>query len=321
MGRTCLRPDLMRISAIDIGTNTILMLIADVSEGMNLHVVRDEHLIARMGKGVDENRVILPQTFERVLGFLSEYKNIHEVVKSERMVACGTSALRDARNSGEFIEFIRQRLGFTISVLSGDEEADLTYRGGVSEFIESGTDQQFVVVDIGGGSTEITSGIGPDVKSKASLDIGSVRLTERYLKTSPPEPGGLEAAHQYVQSHIRSLPFLNERTRCIGVAGTLTTLAAIDLQLGAYDRNRVSGHVLTLEAIEKIFHRLKEKRLDEIKAIPQIVPQRADIILAGILILLQLMKHCGLERITASDRGLRYGIVLREAEKEFGAKR
>jgi exopolyphosphatase/guanosine-5'-triphosphate,3'-diphosphate pyrophosphatase len=305
---------LMRTSAIDIGTNTILMLIADVNASGEFHVIRDEHVIARLGKGVDSKRMILPETFERVLGYLKDYKRIHEEVRSEKMVACGTSALRDAANSREFIDYIKKHLGFEISILSGDEEADLTYLGGISEFLGSGTEQQYAVVDIGGGSTEFTSGRGASITSKISLDIGSVRLTERFLKTSPPGAAGLQDAQRYAVEHLRDLPKLTPHTHCIGVAGTLTTLAAIDLQLKAYDRRRVSGHILTLETIRGIFNRLKRKRLDEIRAIPQILPQRADIILAGILILLEIMKKIGADRITASDRGLRYGIILREAK-------
>ncbi len=307
----------MRKSAIDIGTNTILMLIADIDPTGELRMIRDEHVIARLGKGVDSNRMILPETFDRVLGYLTEYKRIHEEFRSEQIVACGTSALRDAANGREFIEYIRKHLGFDIEILSGDEEADLTYLGGISEFVGAGTGQDFAVVDIGGGSTEFTSGRDASVASRLSLDIGSVRLTERFLKTSPPDPTGLRDAQEYTREHLRGLHRLPPHTRCIGVAGTLTTLAAIDLQLGAYDRKRVSGHILTVEAIRRIFDRLKRKRLDEIKAIPQILPLRADIILAGILILLEIMKKTGTERITASDRGLRYGILMRERRKEL----
>lgn len=305
----------MRLSSIDIGTNTILMLIADVRPDGEIHVARDEHFIARLGKGVDEHRRILPETFERVLRCLSHYKQVHDEARSERILACGTSALRDAVNRDEFIEFIKSRLGFEITVLRGDQEAELTYLGSVSEFLEEGFQQSFAVIDIGGGSTELTYGISGSVTSTRSLDIGSVRLTERFLKSSPPDESALKEAEEYIRDRVNSFPLLEDGTRCIGVAGTLTTLAAIDLQLHVYDRMRVSGHVLSLDVIQKIFDRLKDKRLEEIKAIPQILSQRADIILAGILILCELMKQIGVDRITASDRGLRYGILMNEAKR------
>lgn len=311
----CFGARVKRLSAIDIGTNTILMLIADVDSTGEIRVVRDEHVIARLGKGVDNNRIILPETFERVFGYLTEYKRIHENEHSERMIACGTSALRDAANSREFIQFIRTKIGIDITILSGDEEADLTYLGGVSEFVGPDRAQQFVVLDIGGGSTEVVLGKSLNVESKVSLNIGSVRLTERFLKTSPPLPSGLKEAQEYIRVHVRALADLAKGTQCIGVAGTLITLAAIDLQLQTYERNRVSGHVLALAVIESIFDRLKGKRLEELKAIPQILPQRADIILAGIMILLEVMKKIGVEQITVSDRGLRYGILMKAARE------
>jgi exopolyphosphatase/guanosine-5'-triphosphate,3'-diphosphate pyrophosphatase len=302
-----------RLTAIDIGTNTVLMLIADVESNGTIRVIRDEHVIARLGKGVDDKRVILPETFERVLGFLSEYMRIHKAEHSDHIIACGTSALRDATNRKEFIEFIKSRLGLEISILSGDEEAEMTYIGGVSEFIASNQTQRFVVLDIGGGSSEIVTGTNELVSSKISLDVGSVRLTERFLKTSPPLPSSLQDAQDYVRDHLRGLARPPEGTRCIGVAGTLTTLAAIDLQLGMYDRERVSGHVLGIDVIIDIYAQLKGKQLEELKAIPQILPQRADIILAGILILTEVMKQIGVASVTASDRGLRYGILLSAA--------
>jgi exopolyphosphatase/guanosine-5'-triphosphate,3'-diphosphate pyrophosphatase len=309
-----------RLTSIDIGTNTILMLIADVDSNGTIQVIRDEHIIARLGKGVDDKRMILPETFGRVLSFLSEYVRIHKVERSEQIIACGTSALRDATNRQEFIEFIKSRLGLEISILSGDEEAEMTYIGGVSEFTTSNQTQQFVVLDIGGGSSEIVTGTNESVSSKISLDVGSVRLTERFLKTCPPLLSSLGDAQHYVKDHLRGLARPPEGTRCIGVAGTLTTLAAINLQLETYDRERVSGHVLGIDVIEGIFARLKGKRLEELRAIPQILPQRADIIVAGILILTEVMKQIGIVSVTASDRGLRYGILLNAArEKHVGS--
>ena len=294
------------------------MLIADLTPDGRIEVVRDEHVIARLGKGVDEQRKILPETFDRVLSYLSGYVRIHEQEHSDRLVACGTSALRDAANSKDFVDFIRDRLGFEVSILSGDEEAELTFFGGISEFVERGLGNDYVVIDIGGGSTELVAGTRTSVRSKISLDIGSVRITERFLKTSPPRPKDLEAAREFADGHIRSIAQISQDTLCIGVAGTLTTLASIDLQLSAYDRIRVSGHILTLDVIGSIFNRLKEKTLAELHAIPQILPQRADIILAGILILMRIMEQIGVQKIAVSDRGLRYGMVLREAQTLHG---
>ncbi len=302
-----------RFSAIDIGTNTILMLIADVDDAGNVRVVRDEHNIARLGKGVDEHRRILPETFERVLGYLSEYCRIHERERSGRLLACATSALRDAANRDEFIAFIKERLGFEIIVLSGEEEARLTYLGGISEFVDLDPERKYAVLDIGGGSTEITYGVGKSIQSKHSIDVGSVRLSERQLRESPPTRAALEDAQNFVSGSLLTLPKVPDDVLWVGVAGTMTTLAAIDLNLKAYDRDRVSGHRLTLQSIVSIFDRLKPMTLEELRSVPQILPQRADILVGGILILLEVMSRLQLKEITVSDRGLRYGIVLHAA--------
>lgn len=289
------------------------MLIADISPDGTMVTMRDEHAIARLGKGVDERRKITSETFERVLKLLTEYKNISDKHHSERIIACGTSALRDAANRDEFIAFVEGQLGFTIEVLSGDQEAELTYRGAVSEFLSPGMEQGFGVLDIGGGSTELTTGVGMKIRDKLSLDIGSVRLTERFLKNSPPSSLSMNHALNEIRSKVKQFSSLPTQTTLIGVAGTLTTLAAMNLQLSEYDRNRVSGHKLSLDAIQQIFNLLRIKTVDEILTFPQILPGRADIILAGILILMEVMKRLNMEYIVASDRGLRYGIALREA--------
>jgi exopolyphosphatase/guanosine-5'-triphosphate,3'-diphosphate pyrophosphatase len=308
----------MRLTAIDIGTNTILTLIADFSPDGKLAVLRDEHVIARLGKGVDENRAITPETIERTLGYLSSFRDLSDQLGSDRIVACGTSALRDAKNGREFINAVRQKLGFEITVLNGDEEAELTYLGAVSEFLRPGERQYFGVLDIGGGSTELVSGAGETVERTQSLDVGSVRLTERILKTSPPSSLAMNQALNEIRAQVASLSSLPSHTRLIGVAGTLTTLAAMDLQLSAYDSTRVSGHELTVEAIQEIFNHLRIRSVEEILGYPQVLPGRADVLLAGILILLEVVKRLNADRITVSDRGLRYGIAMREFERMSG---
>jgi exopolyphosphatase/guanosine-5'-triphosphate,3'-diphosphate pyrophosphatase len=305
----------MRLTSIDIGTNTVLMLIADVESNGRLRIVRDEHSIARLGKGVDENRVILPETFERVLKVLREYTHISETNHSQKIIACGTSALRDARNTGEFVSFVKDRLGFEIRILSGDEEAELTYTGAVADLVDLRHEKNFAVLDIGGGSTELTSGVNLSVKSKVSVDLGSVRLTERFLKKSPPASLDVSHALSFIRREIAGLPPISKTTRLIGVAGTLTTLAAVDLALPSFDPFKVNGHTLTYDAIQSIFNRLRIKTVEELRTIPQILPARADIILAGILILLETMKALDADEITVSDKGLRYGILLKEVDE------
>lgn len=303
----------VRLSSIDIGTNTVLLLIADIDAAGHVSVLRDVHSIARLGKGVDKSMTIEPDSFARALKYLEDYKKISVEMQCERIVACGTSALRDATNREEFLRLAKDRLGLDVRVLTGEEEAELTYVGTVTEFISSDDVRPFSVLDIGGGSTELTSGIGPVYQSKRSLNIGSVRLTERFLEHSPPTENEIEAARREISAHISALiPPITEST-LLGVAGTLTTLAAIDLGLTHYDPTRVGGHRLSRGSIGRIFEELRVKSLDELGAYPQIAEGRRDVILAGILILQETLDQLEADEITVSDRGLRYGIMIEAA--------
>jgi exopolyphosphatase/guanosine-5'-triphosphate,3'-diphosphate pyrophosphatase len=308
----------MRLTTIDIGTNTILMLIADVVADGTLSVVRDEQVIPRLGKGIDARRRITPDTFDRIFGELQKYKSTAEAYHTEKIIACGTSALRDAINREEFVGFIKKKLGLEIEILSGDEEADLTYRGAVSGFLRNDSQEAFAVLDIGGGSTELSIGRGFLVAKKMSFDMGCVRLTERILHSSPPGLSALDRALSEVRAWGSSLPQLPSETHLLGVAGTVTTLAAIYLRLESFDPTRVNGHFLTLEVIDRIFNQLKSLTIaDMIHQFPQIQRGRADILLAGIIILMESLLRLGKPEIVASDRGLRHGIALREMLREI----
>jgi exopolyphosphatase/guanosine-5'-triphosphate,3'-diphosphate pyrophosphatase len=304
----------MRISAIDIGTNTILMLIADILPDGSLAIIADEHRIARMGKGVDARGIIQPDAFTRVLETLTGLKAISDAHKPDAIVACGTSALRDASNRQDLIDRIQSRLGISVKVVSGDEESRLTYTGAISGYPHRSADSHFAVLDIGGGSTEIVNGVGPSISSAVSIDVGSVRLTERILKTSPPGASAIEDATRLVREHAKRIPPLKESAKLIGVAGTLTTLAAIDLRLSHFDRTKIDGCRLSASRIESIFNELKALNLEQLRDYPQIHSSRADILLAGIIILSEALRAVGRSEITVSDRGLRYGLLLAAAE-------
>jgi exopolyphosphatase / guanosine-5'-triphosphate,3'-diphosphate pyrophosphatase len=303
----------MKIACIDIGTNTILMLIAEIEGSRISRIIRDEHAIARLGKGVDENRCIVPETFERVLGFIQSYRQIalHEGV--ETIKACGTSALRDAANREEFVKFISDRTGIKIRVLSGVEEALMTYRGALWGFPES--DAVRGVLDIGGGSTELIYGRGLSILECKSLDIGSVRLTERILRKSPPDLEALHAASEYIRNQLKFFSPFTDGSILYGVAGTLTTLAALDQNLEVFDGLKIHGYRLPKSHIDVIFERLVKLTLPELLHYPAILPERADIILGGILILKELLSYFSIPEIVVSRQGLRYGMML---ERLFG---
>ena len=306
----------MRIASIDIGTNTILLLIAEVDRNGVQKVLHDEQVIARLGKGVDADRIINRETFLRVEKFLNAYKNTCNDFSVERIIATGTSALRDAKNREDFCNYMKQKIGMTIEVLSGSKEAQWTYRGGISEF--AGRSDTFSVIDIGGGSTEIIIGNSSSVIFKTSIDIGSVRLSERILKVSPPAHTAIAEAHNYILSQIpKEVSGKVTSTFAIGVAGTVTTLAALHQQLPRYIPEKISGYKLLYKDVCVMFDMLKDKSVEQIKTFPQISHGRADIIVAGVLILMTFMETSRLSHIVVSDRGLRYGMIYREIEKVF----
>jgi exopolyphosphatase/guanosine-5'-triphosphate,3'-diphosphate pyrophosphatase len=303
----------MIVSVIDIGTNTILMVTGEISDGRIVRILGDEHGIARLGEGVDASRTILPGTIDRVEGYLRRYRAIAEAHGSHRIVAFGTSALRDARNRDEFIAAIASRVGITVEVLSGDDEATWTYRGALGGLeIDTGTS---AVLDIGGGSTELALGDGVTVERATSIDIGAVRITERFFASLPPLPACLAAARASADEKAAELFALPAGSRLVGVAGTVTTLGAIERGLARFDADELDGTTLSRSSIEATLERLARLTHDETAAIPQIASGRADIILGGVVILAAVLRRLGLDEITVSTRGVRYGILLREVAR------
>ena len=288
----------MRVAAIDQGTNTTRLLVAEV-DGSQIDEVVKRTRITRLGEGVDTRHQLLPVPIARVRNCLTEYRRELESLGAERTLLVATSAVRDAENGEAFLGEIEWSYGFTTRLLSGDEEAELTLRG-VGE-----TGDSTVVVDIGGGSTEL---IGSD--QRVSLDIGSVRLTERHLPSDPPTETELEACAAAVRSVLPDGP---RPERAIGVAGTVTSLAALDLALAEYDPERVHGHRLTLDGVQQQLSRLASMPLAERREVPALDPDRAPVIVAGAVILREVLAHFGLEEIEASERDILHGAALEAA--------
>jgi exopolyphosphatase / guanosine-5'-triphosphate,3'-diphosphate pyrophosphatase len=304
----------MILSVIDIGTNTVLMVTVETRDGAIVRVIGDEHAIARLGKGVDALRMILPETFDRLEGYLRSYRAIAEAHGAERIVAFGTSALRDARNRTELIDAMRDRVGIEIEILSGDDEALWTYRGALFGLRLGRVDT--AVLDIGGGSTELAVGDGESVRTALSLDIGAVRITERYFQTLPPTRDQLAAAREWASASVSEFFPLPLGTRLVGVAGTVTTLGAIARGLERFDAEELNGTTISRESIDATIDRLSRLTLEQTAAIPQIASGRADIILGGTVILSATLRHLGTDEITVSTRGVRYGVAMREAAGE-----
>lgn len=304
----------MRISAIDIGTNTVLLLVADVDKSGTITPLLYEQRIPRLGKDVDARKVIGRAAFERVAGVLREYKRLSQKAQAEHLVAVGTSAVRDAANRDEFLAYIKQQTGIDVEVVSGKEEAELAYLGALSGV--QTTNKHFAVIDIGGGSTEVTAGTRENILANVSLDIGSVRLTERFLRHDPPTPQEFQDANDFIVQALHSLPeFDFPKALVIGVAGTATTLAVLDQGLKEFNRAKIANYRLTKPAVTNLLNKLKRMKTEEILAISAVTHGRADILTAGSLILHTFMEQSGIEAIVVSERGVRYGLVLRQWRK------
>jgi exopolyphosphatase / guanosine-5'-triphosphate,3'-diphosphate pyrophosphatase len=281
----------VRVAAVDLGTNTTRLLVADVANG-RVDELHRETRITRLGEGVDARGRLLPVPIARVRNALTDYRRTLESLGAERTLAVATSAVRDAENGEAFLGEVEWSYGFATRLASGDQEAELTRRGVDPP---PGT----LVVDIGGGSTEL---ILDDFH--VSLPMGSVRFTERYGE----DVGLIDAA-------ARGLLDLQLRPQAAtGVAGTVTTLAALDLELERYDRERVHGHRLTLAGARRQLGRLAALTVEERRALPAMEPERARVIVAGAAILVAILERFELDGLEVSERDLLDGIALAAAD-------
>jgi exopolyphosphatase/guanosine-5'-triphosphate,3'-diphosphate pyrophosphatase len=302
-----------RVAAIDLGTNSTRLLVADVVDGRIADIDR-EMQVTRLGEGVDERRRLLPLPIARVRNVLSDYRRRLESRGAERTLAIGTSAVRDAENGEAFLGEVEWSYGFTTELLSGHDEALLMFRGVTSErTLTEGT----VIVDVGGGSTELVVGGPHGVHWHESLDIGSVRLTERFLLSDPPSSRELDDAATAVRALLTGrVPdeIRADVRRAIGVAGTITSLGALALGLNRYDRDRVHGFELSAKALEEQLERLAAVPLDERRTMRPLDPDRAPVIVGGALVAREVLSYFGLDALEISERDILDGAVLAAAE-------
>jgi exopolyphosphatase/guanosine-5'-triphosphate,3'-diphosphate pyrophosphatase len=283
-----------RVAAVDLGTNSTRLLVADVEDGRVDELDR-ETVITRLGEGVDRRRRLLPVPIARVRNTLVDFRRRAEELGAERTLLVATSADRDAENGEAFLGEIEWSYGFDTELLSGDEEAAMTLRGvSIGRELEPGT----LLLDVGGGSTELTL---PDFR--VSLDVGSVRLTELFGED-------IDAIAGYVRPLLPDFA----PSAAVGVAGTVTSLAALDLELEKHDRERVHGHVLTLAAVDEQLARLASLPLEERKRLPALDPGRAPVIVAGATIVREVLRRYDLVSLRSSERDILHGIALAAAE-------
>jgi exopolyphosphatase / guanosine-5'-triphosphate,3'-diphosphate pyrophosphatase len=298
-----------RVAAIDLGTNSTRLLVADVDAGVLTEVERLLR-ITRLGDRVDADRRLSEAGMRRVHDVLALYAARAGEFGAERTLAVATSAVRDAANGESFLVEVRARHGITCRLLSGDEEAVLTYRGVTSARVaQAGT----VICDIGGGSTELVLGDGAGVAAQVSLELGCVRMSERFLTADPPTAEQLSRLREAAAALLP--PTITGQAReLIGVAGTVTTLATIDLGLDREIPERIDAHRLSAEMVERLLADLAAVTLDERRRVRGLMPERAPTIVAGAAILAEVLRACGLAELTVSERDILHGTALAAAD-------
>ncbi|CAN5166665.1 hypothetical protein BH24ACT23_BH24ACT23_12060 [soil metagenome] len=302
----------VRVAVVDMGTNSTRLLVADV-EGGRVSEVERRSTVTRLGRGVDTSAKLAAEAIEDVCATVADYVSIYESAGAERVSAVATSAVRDADNRGALIGELQERFALSARVLDGDHEARLTYLGATAEDPPT---ESTLVVDIGGGSTELIIGTGEEPSFHASLQAGTVRHTERHVKHDPAEPTELEKLADDVRTQIDGALEGSDfagANHGIGVAGTPTSLAAIEQQLDPYDAELVHGYTLSLGSIQRMYSELAAKPLAERLEIPGLHEGRAPTIVAGVVILIQVMRAFGLTEIDVSEHDILYGAALEAA--------
>ena len=303
---------LVRVAAFDVGTNTTRLLVAESpagAEGANGIRALDRRLLfTRLGQGVDRSRRLRPEAIARTVAALQELHGVAAGLGAQRFRVGATSAVRDAVNREAFIEAARAAIGVEPEVLSGEDEARLSYLGATADLPEG----RYLVTDIGGGSTELVLGSRTAVEGRISLDIGSVRLTERHLASDPPSAAELAAMEDDIDAALAAAQDAigdAAGVRFVGVAGTLTTLAALALGLERYDPERTHHFRLTAEEVLAWYRRLGSLPLAKRLALPCLPPARADVIVAGVAILYRSMAHWSFGDVVVSEKDILDGLA------------
>ena len=309
----------MRIGVVDLGTNSTRLLVADVIGGrVTAELARDSR-VTRLGAGVDASGELAQDAMDRVFAVLDDYRSEIDRRHADAAVAVLTSAARDAGNGEAFAAEVTERYGLDARIVTGAEEAQLTFLGATSERPDSGG--RLAVIDIGGGSTEVVVGRGDDVSFCSSLRAGVVRQTERHFEHDPPGPREIAGLREEVAEMLEECVPADVRqgvTAVVAVAGTATSSAAIDLQMDPYDPRRTHGYRLRLTVLEALLDRLAALTEAERRGVTGLHPDRAPTIVAGVAMLAECAKAFGLAELEVSEHDLLRGVVLERARRRSG---
>ena len=293
-----------RYAAIDIGTNTILMVVAELLDNGHINVLADEHHIARLGENLNRTGIISDAALGRASKILGKYSEICSKLQVDIIDAVGTSALRDAVNHEIASKILGDKIGHKIKIISGEKEAYLSFIGTIED------NHQSLVIDIGGGSTEFILGSSESIDFRKSMNIGAVRLTEKYIDKHPPNENSLNQLKKTVQQSLdEHLPDDLVFDKIYAVAGTPTTIAAIAIGLLDDSHENVHGYILKIDDLKNILNLFIENHVDYLINNLFIHPKRADVITAGTVILIESLKHLKKDTCIVSSKGLRYGVL------------
>jgi len=304
------------VAAVDCGTNAIRLLVADTSV-RPFRTLERLMRFTRLGQGVDATGRLADDAIDRTVAVLREYREVMDRLGVERVRATATSAARDATNPDAFFGPAERVLRTRPELIGGEEEARLSFRGATADIERVGgeADELLLVMDIGGGSTEFAVGVpGREPEAVISFDIGCVRLTEKFLRTDPPTAVELSQAisvvHAYLDDLTREIPRAKEATRLVGLAGTVATVAAVEIGLATYDRDRIHHFELTRDAAEDVFRTLATEGPADRVHNPGLEPERADVIVGGAAILVTVMRHLGFNSCLVSESDILDGLIL-----------
>ena len=300
-----------RVAAIDCGTNSTRLLVGEAGPDGRLVTLDRRMRITRLGRGVDATGLLAEDAVARTTEVLAEYREVLDDLGAVRVRATATSAARDAANRDAFFAPAEQILGVRPELLSGDDEAELSFLGATSDL--EATRGPFLVVDIGGGSTEVVFGTDR-AEASVSVDMGCVRITERFFDHDPPRPEELSSALSvidlYLDDVLRLVPQAPEAATVVGLAGTVTTAAAVEIGLATYDRDAIHHFELTRSAAEDVFRTLATEPLADRVHNPGLERERADVIVGGMCVLVALYRKLGLERVLVSEADILDGLAL-----------
>ena len=299
-------------ASIDIGTNSVLLLIAEQTE-KGLQVLEEAQRLPRLGSMVDSNRLLAKESMYKVLEALTEYVAIIQKYGDEvvaRTVVTATSAVRDAANKQEFLTLVKETVGFQVLILSGEDEANYTYLGAISQTkVES---DSIMIVDIGGGSTELAVGNSTNLLRGISINMGSVRFNERFLLHNPPYQAEIGDCRRSIEASLRATQLrIPHNTQVVAVSGTATSLAAIDQQLFPYRSSGINNYRLKNDKLATFIRLFSIHTFEYLLELhPEVMKGRVDVFLAGLLILEGVLRYASAEEFIVSNGGIRHGILL-----------